>query len=231
TQTPDELSVHFAIAPGYYMYRTRFEFAADPESSATAMGTPVFPDGIVKYDPTFEEHLEVYHDQITVRLPLKAGVDQPFKLAITSQGCADAGLCYPPDTREITLAPVAGGYQASGAGVVDSVPAPAPQKQLASGAASTAQTSLSGALDLGDTGLAAYLGDAGWVQIILLCLLLGLLLSFTPCVLPMVPILLAILAGTAGSDKKVSRWRGVSLAAVFVPGLCLGYTALVIAAG
>src|SRR5690606_1339709 len=99
------------------------------------------------------------------------------------------------------------------------------------GAASTAQTSLSGALDLGDTGLAAYLGDAGWVQIILLCLLLGLLLSFTPCVLPMVPILLAILAGTAGSDKKVSRWRGVSLAAVFVLGMSLVYTALGIAAG
>ncbi len=241
TQAPDTLSVHFDIAPGYYMYRKRFVFATEPESASAALGEPVFPGGIVKYDPTFEEDLEVYHDQITVRLPLKAGAGaQAFRLAITSQGCADAGLCYPPDTHEITLTPVAGGYQASGAGVVDSVPAPAPQKNqaAASGAqgqtslsASQGQTSLSGALDLGDTGLAAYLTDAGWAKIILLCLLLGLLLSFTPCVLPMVPILLAILAGTAGSGKQVSRWRGVSLAAVFVLGMSLVYTALGIAAG
>jgi thiol:disulfide interchange protein DsbD len=96
---------------------------------------------------------------------------------------------------------------------------------------SSGQTDLAGALDLGDTGMAAYLANAGWAQIILLCLILGLLLSFTPCVLPMVPILLAILAGTAGTGRKVSRWRGVSLAAVFVLGMSLVYTALGIAAG
>jgi thiol:disulfide interchange protein DsbD len=165
---------------------------------------------------------------------------------ITGQGCADAGLCYPPDTRSITLTPVAGGYQADGDGVKDAVPPPAPQKQpqtamagqTAGGQAgqamdggSSGQTDLAGALDLGDTGMAAYLANAGWAQIILLCLILGLLLSFTPCVLPMVPILLAILAGTAGTGRKVSRWRGVSLAAVFVLGMSLVYTALGIAAG
>src|SRR5690606_26968137 len=87
------------------------------------------------------------------------------------------------------------------------------------------------ALTLGDTGFAAYLANAGWLEIILLSLLLGLLLSFTPCVLPMVPILLAILAGSAGEQKQLSRWRGLSLAAMFVLGMSLVYTALGIAAG
>jgi thiol:disulfide interchange protein DsbD len=246
TQTPGELAVHFEIAPGYYMYRKRFEIATQPETASAALGQAIYPDGIIKYDPTFDEDMEVYHDQVTIRVPLQPGVATPFTVDITGQGCADAGLCYPPDTRSITLTPVAGGYQADGDGVKDAVPPPAPQKQpqtamagqTAGGQAgqamdggSSGQTDLAGALDLGDTGMAAYLANAGWAQIILLCLILGLLLSFTPCVLPMVPILLAILAGTAGTGRKVSRWRGVSLAAVFVLGMSLVYTALGIAAG
>src|SRR5690606_28336318 len=70
-----------------------------------------------------------------------------------------------------------------------------------------------------------------WLEIILLCFLLGMLLSFTPCVLPMVPILLAILAGDQGTGAKPSRWRGVSLAAVFVLGMSLVYTVLGVVAG
>lgn len=231
TQTPEELSIHFKIAPGYYMYRKRFEFQTEPAAAQGAIGQPVFPQGIVKYDPTFDEKLEVYHDQITIRLPLKPGGSDAIQLNITGQGCADAGLCYPPDTRAITLTPVAGGYKATGSGVVSSVPAPAPQAAAGAAPNAAGQASLSSALDMGDTGLAAFLVGAGWLKVILLCLLLGLLLSFTPCVLPMVPILLAILAGTAGTGKQVSRWRGVSLAAVFVLGMSVVYTALGIAAG
>ena len=248
TQTPGELAVHFEIAPGYYMYRKRFEIAAQPDAASAALGQAIYPDGIVKYDPTFDEDMEVYHDQVTIRVPLQPGMREPFTVAITGQGCADAGLCYPPDTRSITLTPVAGGYQADGDGVKDAVPPPAPQKQpqveragqAGAGQAgllqdanggSSGQIGLANALDLGDTGIASYLASAGWAQIILLCLVLGLLLSFTPCVLPMVPILLAILAGTAGTGRKISRWRGVSLAAVFVLGMSLVYTALGVAAG
>ena len=266
TRTPTELAVHFKIAPDYYMYRERFGFAAEPEAAAQALGAPVFPRGLVKYDPTFEKDLEVYYGQVTITLPLQAGAaSQPFTLAVTSQGCADAGLCYPPMTTELTLAPVDGGYRVSGKGVVQSVPEPQDYQAGDGGkpAASSSKASASGggftnAFDLSDTGLAAYLAHAGWAEIIMLCLLLGLLLSFTPCVLPMVPILLAILAGDArgqekppggaapmggasasegsGGDtavrrRKVSRWRGVSLAAAFVLGMSLVYTALGVAAG
>ncbi|MGB3287812.1 MAG: protein-disulfide reductase DsbD [Burkholderiaceae bacterium] len=231
TTSPDALDVHFKIAPKYYMYRERFEFAATPDAAASALGQPVYPAGIVKYDPTFEKDLEVYHQQVTVRVPLKAGYAQSFTLNVTSQGCADAGLCYPPMTKEIKLVPVAGGYQAQGAHVVASVPAPLSQAELGVGTAGAAGADLGSALQMGDTGFAAYLAGAGWVEIVLLCLLLGLLLSFTPCVLPMVPILLAILAGNAGEKKQLSRWRGLSLAAMFVLGMSIVYTALGVAAG
>ncbi|TKR54489.1 protein-disulfide reductase DsbD [Allopusillimonas ginsengisoli] len=259
TQKPDELWVHFEIAPEYYMYRSRFEFAVDDATDASVLGKPVFPQGLVKYDPTFDENMEVYHDQITIRLPLQAGAAQPFKVSITGQGCADAGLCYPPDTREITLSPVDGGYAASGQGVVDRVPDPAPQAGGSGGvrkganvgasqgvASAASGTQAASALNLGDTGFAAYLSQAGLLEIVGLSLLLGLLLSFTPCVLPMVPILLAILVGrsgaeaesgqsgataSAGTTTRLTRKRGLALAAAFVLGMSLVYTALGIAAG
>src|SRR5690606_38158324 len=146
----------------------------------------------------------------------------------------------------ITLTPTADGYKASGKAVKASVPGPQAQAAsrsstkapggidlTAEGASRDTSPSAIGfsqALDLGDTGFASYLAAAGWIEVMLLCLALGLLLSFTPCVLPMVPILLAIVAGDAGKGGKVSRGRGLSLAAVFVLGMSIVYTALGIAA-
>jgi thiol:disulfide interchange protein DsbD len=246
TTTPDAVDIHFKIAPKYYMYRERFAFAATPDATPSWLGTPVFPDGIVTYDPTFEKDLEVYYDQVTVRLPLLAGAPQPLTLAVTGQGCADAGLCYPPMTQEIVLTPTEGGYKASGKAVKASVPGPQPQASVskpkgatgalgflsgpgsssAANADATSDVGFRQALDLGDTGFASYLAAAGWLEIMLLCLALGVLLSFTPCVLPMVPILLAIVAGDAGHAHKVTRGRGFGLAAVFVLGMSIVYTAL-----
>src|SRR3546814_4045736 len=64
--TPTELDVHYRIAPAYYMYRERFEFALAPD--AQLLGAPEFPAGIVKYDPNFEKDVEVYHDQVTIQI-------------------------------------------------------------------------------------------------------------------------------------------------------------------
>jgi len=231
---PNELDVHFRIAPDYYMYRERFEFELTPDSSR--LGTPVFPTGIVKYDPTFEKNLEVYHDQVTIRLPILDGAAEPLKLAVTSQGCANAGLCYAPITTELELKPEpGGGYSAAGPGVVARVPAmgttSGPDGPSGAAAGQDAAPGFGAALDLGDMGFASYLATAGWGRIIVLCLLLGVLLSFTPCVLPMVPILLAVVAGDADKGRARGRWRGLSLAAAYVLGMSLVYTALGIAAG
>ena len=246
---PHTLDIHYAVAPEYYMYRERFELNAPDGVVATA----AYPPGLVKYDPTFEKDMEVYYGQVTVRVqlapfaandgaaggasPAPAGA-QPVTLAITSQGCADAGLCYPPDTRELQLTPSAAGWVVSGAGVVSAVPEPlqvamgGDGKPLGSGApGASAQFASLDPFDFADTGLADWLENAGWFQVVALCLLLGLLLAFTPCVLPMVPILMAIIAGQSGQGAPLSRSRGLALAAAFVLGMSIVYTILGVLAG
>lgn len=222
---PDRVDVHFKIAPGYYMYRERFEFALTP--NGTKLGQPIYPRGTVKYDPTFDKSMEVYHRQVTVSVPIEAGAALPQTLSITGQGCADAGLCYPPMTTQIKLTPAAQGYQLSGQGVVASVPAPMDESLQSA----TAATESPGVLGLDDMGLASYFADAGWVQIVGLCLLLGVLLTFTPCVLPMAPIVLAVVAGDARQRASASRGRGLALAAVYVLGVSVVYTVLGVVAG
>lgn len=250
---PDRLDVHFKVAPKYYMYRDRFSFVLEPEADAALLGQPVFPPGLVQYDPTFDEEMEVYYGQYTFQIPLQAGASQPLTLTVVSQGCADAGLCYSPMDSEVTLTPVAGGYAVAGQGVVTQVPDIAqstpPQSYaavtgeqasaldtgnaaaLGDGASQTSGSTFGQAMGLGDMGLAAYLSQAHVLEIIALSLALGLLLSFTPCVLPMVPILLAVLAGESRSLATISRWRALALSATFVLGMSLVYTALGVAAG
>src|SRR5690606_16977910 len=88
--------------------------------------------GLVKYDPTFDQDMEVYYGQVTVRVHLAQpdapglpAVGQAVPLAVTSQGCADAGLCYPPETLKVQLARGEdGAWKVSGNGVTGSVPAP-----------------------------------------------------------------------------------------------------------
>ncbi|MBV6273972.1 protein-disulfide reductase DsbD [Alcaligenaceae bacterium CGII-47] len=250
--SPLELDLHYRIAPAYYMYRERFEVQIHTESGARLLylpsalslepGTdapsyasgplptwqraPILPKGIVKYDPTFERNMEVYHRQVTLRVPLEA-VNQTLNVTVVGQGCADAGLCYPPMTQTLRLVPVDGGYQAVGDQVVASVPPPTDEVQQA-----TEPTVSDTLLNLGDTGMAEWLSQASIWQIVLLSLAFGALLSFTPCVLPMVPILLAIIAGEHRvRGGGASRLRGFGLAVIFVLGMSLVYTVLGVAAG
>ncbi len=213
--TPDTVELRFRVAPGYYMYRERFGISISPLGAAT-LGEPVYPKGEVKYDPTFEKDMEVYHQDVVIRVPVTPG-GQPFTLTLTGQGCADAGLCYPPMDSSVKLTPVAGGYALAGGGGASAAPA-------ASGGG------LSALVNAGDTGLADALGGLGWIKTAGVFLVLGLLLAFTPCVLPMIPILSSIVLGGA-SQERPTRGRGLALAATYVMGMSVVYTALGVAAG
>lgn len=231
---PDQLDVHFQIAPQYYMYRKRFEFSsADPAH----LGAPQLPDGDKVYDPNFDEVMEVYRQSVTVRVPILAdsSAGGELKVDVVSQGCADAGLCYSPSTQTLTLIPTAQGYEVAGPYGVLSVPAPGQSAGPASGSSPAASVQpaaggVASALSLSDVGLADYLKQAGWGKVVLLSFVFGLLLSFTPCVLPMVPILLSIIAGRDQAATP-SRWHGLAMAFAFVLGLSLVYTVLGVAAG
>jgi len=214
--------VHYQIADGYYLYRDRFKFTTD--SGSVTLGPPIFPKGELKYDPTFNKTVEEYRKEVTIRVPLQG--NGPFTLVSTSQGCADAGLCYPPQQARarLDLTPAAGKP-----GTVDQAVTPKP---FISGIESSAQMSRIQEALRG--------GNLAWIAVLFVGF--GIALAFTPCVLPMLPILSSIIAGDADSDEDgdtaerprrpvLDRARGFALALAYSLGMALVYTALGIAAG
>ncbi|MCX5592316.1 protein-disulfide reductase DsbD [Alcaligenes endophyticus] len=223
---PNFVDIHFEIAPDYYMYRERFELGTD---AGAAVGELQSPTGIRTYDPNFDKEMEVYRHGVSLRVPLNEQelTGAPIRLTLTSQGCADAGLCYTPSTQELQLIAGAQGYEVQGAYASDRVPTP--EQWAAQQATATQAPSTQSAFSLSDVGLAQYLKQASWLEIVFLSFVFGALLSFTPCVLPMVPILLAIIAGQ--KQEQPRRRHGFLMAVAFVLGLSLVYTLLGVAAG
>ena len=218
----EHVDITYVIADGYYMYRDRFFFKVD---GATA-GAPVFPAGKVKFDETFQKDVETYRKTVTIRLPVKATA--PFTLTANSQGCADRGLCYAPmDSIASLSANGSPGLLGAVAQAQKDMAGTPVAATVAAGAAAAsvvlapADTSESGRIE-------ASLKSGKLLTILPLFLLLGLGLSFTPCVLPMVPILSSIIVG---EGAQVRGRRGFMLAVVYSLGMALIYTALGIAAG
>ena len=96
----DKLVLDWKIEPDYYLYRNRFKFNA--VDATTQLQAPKFNKGISKYDDFFEQELEVYYLQTVIELPFKS-TQTSMELEIESQGCADAGLCYPPYKQWLTI--------------------------------------------------------------------------------------------------------------------------------
>jgi thiol:disulfide interchange protein DsbD len=187
------IEVSFRIADGYYMYRDKIAVSAE----GATLGKVEIPRGTIKFDPNFDKELETLRQQLTLAIPVQASGS--FKLKVTSQGCADKGLCYPPMESVATLSTANSGVD---------VAAPAADGEMGR--------------------IEASLASGRLLLILPLFLLLGLGLSFTPCVLPMVPILSFIIAG---EGAQTSRQRGLLLAVAYSLGMALVYTALGIAAG
>ncbi|WP_306395263.1 protein-disulfide reductase DsbD [Telluria beijingensis] len=218
---PQTAEITYVIAPEYYMYRERFAFKAS--GAGITLGEPQIPPGKVKYDPTFEKDLETHTGTLTIRIPVEGA--GPFTLLATSQGCADAGLCYPPQEHSLNLgaggaAPASGLPIGAGAGGMSS--------PLSSALAADAPATPAAAPQSDLSNIAGILGGGSLLAIVPAFILLGLGLAFTPCVLPMVPILSSIIVG---EGKGVSRSRGFVLSLAYSLGMAIVYTLLGIAAG
>ena len=198
--------VRFEIAKGYYLYRDNFRFAAEP--SSIQLGKPELPKGKQKDDDTFGR-VEVFYDEVAIRVPVErnsSGV-LPLTLNVTSQGCADIGVCYPPQKQSVSLEmPDAGALPA--AGPVERAPTADESGRIA--------RLLSGA--------------SAWV-VVASFFGFGLLLSLTPCVFPMIPILSGIIVGTGRAGRGVSHARGFTLSLGYVLGMAVTYAAAGVAAG
>ena len=173
-----ETQLYWQITDGYYLYQKRLKFDGLP-----AELHPVLPEGESHSDEFFGEQ-PVYRQGLELKIP--AGATGQIKVGF--QGCADAGLCYPPQTQVVDL----------GGSAVTSTANEAPDQALASGLQQRA---------------------LGWSLLVFFGL--GLLLAFTPCTLPMLPILAGLIVGSGATPK-----RGFALAASYVVSMALVYAAM-----
>ena len=216
TEQPGEVDVHYKIADGYYMYRERFSFAV--RNGASTIDLPQLPAGHVKFDETFQKNVETYRGELTIRIPIKQS-NGPFDLAVTSQGCADAGICYPPMERVYHVSGTA--LQPASTGTTSNATQQATSKTDAS--ASTSWYERATSADYAQS----LLQGGGFFAIVGLYFVAGMVLSLLPCSYPMIPILSAIIIG---EGARVTRARGFGLSLSYVIGMALVYTALGIAA-
>jgi thiol:disulfide interchange protein DsbD len=186
------LVLDWQIAPGYYLYRHRV--SAKTATEGFALGEIAMPAGKKKTDEFFGD-VEVYYDALMASIPVaRPEGGSALELSVTYQGCADAGLCYPPVTKTVSI----------------ELPPPG-----------TPPRSAATAMVAEQDRLASLIADGGLLVVMATFFGFGLLLAFTPCVLPMIPILSGIIAGQ-GAAATPSRSFLLSL--TYVLGMALTYT-------
>lgn len=228
---PRTLQVDFDVAEGYHLYRERLSFELAARDAK--LGAPALPTGQAVNDDNFG-NVEIYKGHVAVRLPVqrRAGAAaEPADLTVVLQGCAEAGLCYPPQTRDykLRLGALTGAPAESTSvlPVANAVPAPGAVPLATVELADRAVPPPAGAGD--ETGrIAQALQQSSLWANLFFFFLAGLGLSLTPCVFPMIPILSGIIAG---QGNQVSRGRGLALSAAYVLGMALTYSAAGVAAG
>ena len=228
---PDLIEVRYRIAPGYYLYRDKFQFSASAAGLQPGLqpvmlqfAAPRMPRGELHQDAFFGS-VETYRGELVFQLPLQTILPpgQSFELSVTSQGCADLGVCYVPQVQRARIVAVASSLVASSANAADD------------GAPQSDESRYFALLQAG----------LSW-RTLLFFFIAGLALTFTPCVLPMVPILSGIIVGQQqlvqdahhhhrpGESRLLlrhaARLRALSLSLAYVLGMALTYTAIGIAA-
>jgi thiol:disulfide interchange protein DsbD len=213
---PFTLQVLWRIAPGYYLYR--HTLGVETTSSSVQFGAPSLPPGVPKVDEEYGNTL-VFFDEVAMTVPLtRSGPGaQSLPLTIRFQGCKEDSICYPPQAVAATIdLPAATAAGAASAGNRTAVPAEA--------APATAPESEQ---DL----LFALIRDGNLFAVMAMFAGLGLLLSFTPCCLPMYPILSGIIVGhstteRAGHGRQGGSKKAFLLSVAFVLGMAVTYTIL-----
>ena len=211
----NQIEIEFLPAKGYYIYQESLQFEAGTQPEKLSKIRPILPLGVEKFDETFQKKLQVYKQPFMVLLDIKPVVGKPIHVQVSLQGCADAGICYPPTSLKFLLA---------GPGVKA-----APIPELLEGSqnilsASQAEFSLVDLWRERDdvNAISRFLENTSTAYLFLAFFLLGLALAFTPCVLPMLPILSSVIFGSQGG-KTISKGRASLLALSYVLGMALVY--------
>lgn len=192
-QQGNQLTLRFDIAEGYYLYQHRFSY----EPEYLIYGIDPLPEAISHHDEFFGETF-IYRDSVEITLEL-GPTEQGEVLTFNYQGCADKGLCYPPARQEIPL------------------------QEVVSASQNGATASLRDYSEQPSGPFSELLASDNLIWVMLVFVVLGLGLAFTPCVFPMYPIIAGIIGGQKGT---LTARRGFLLAFVYVQGMALTYTAL-----
>ncbi|MAD10503.1 MAG: protein-disulfide reductase DsbD [Alteromonas sp.] len=201
SQKDDTLVIRFDIADGYYLYKKQFKVST---KNAT-LGEPVFPPA-EQIEDEFFGISDVFYNTVSFSYPITETV-QDGVVKLRYQGCASAGLCYPPTTKVIYL------NEIQGANVTGELSGGETQASQASDQTVSEQYDLANLLQ----------SDENLPLTLLLFFALGIGLAFTPCVFPMYPIVSGIVIGQ-GKDIKMSR--AFTLAFVYVQGMAIMYSLL-----
>ncbi|MDO6707880.1 protein-disulfide reductase DsbD [Photobacterium sp. 1_MG-2023] len=214
-QRGDQLVLDWQVKPGYYLYQHQFSVTTQD----AVVGEIHLPAGTPYKDEFFGE-VNIYPASMALNVPIKQAGDNGT-LTVRYQGCAKAGFCYPPETREVPLFAVAGTPPGSSEPVKANLILPAAQAATATNPANDTQSRPDTAAPQSrQDQLASELAEQWWTP--LLFLALGIGLAFTPCVLPMYPILTGIVLGRG----QLSTSRTLTLAFTYVQGMALTYTVL-----
>jgi thiol:disulfide interchange protein DsbD len=218
-----QLQVNFLTANGYYLYQEAFQFRLMRADGASQSLAAALPKAEVKFDETFQKNMPIYRHPIEVVLTLPGGAalaekGQGVQIEVDLQGCADGGICYPPSTLKFNIA-------APGVQVM-----PMPDESILSTNSPTSnqQTGLAdrfmGLWQQRDdvNAIGSFLKETPNSYLFLAFFVLGLALAFTPCVLPMLPILSSILFG-ANRSEPIKKSRAITLASAYIFGMALMY--------
>jgi thioredoxin:protein disulfide reductase len=210
-----QVELELMPAKGYYIYQESLKFQIEQQTAKLSNIRPLLPTGVEKFDETFGKKLQVYKQPFLVILDIKASPNKPIHLEVTLQGCAEAGICYPPMTLKFLL--TAPGVKA----------APIPEMLESAQSQEREKNTQFSLLDLWRerddvNAINRFLESTSTAYLFLAFFVLGLALAFTPCVLPMLPILSSVIFG-AQDGRAVTKSRASILALAYVLGMALVY--------
>ena len=209
----NDIELEIFPAKGYYIYQESLKLKMGSEPNILQEVRTSLPQGVEKFDETFQKKMQIYKQAFLITLDKKAENGKPAYIDLELQGCAEGGICYPPMTLKFLLA---------GPGVKAR-----PIPDLLDSASSSLSKKQFSLLDVWRerddiNAISRFLGSTPTGYLFLAFFMLGLALAFTPCVLPMLPILSSVVFGTQGS-KSVSKGRASILALAYVLGMACVY--------
>jgi thiol:disulfide interchange protein DsbD len=214
---PETVNVHWRIADGYYLYNDKFAFTVvEGQAGIDPASVPVLK-GKVKEDPSFGRVEVLYHEvEYDVKIIRQTQSETPITLQIKYQGCKEDSICYPPQRKKVSLV----------LGVMSAPPAAAPGRPAVMAASDTAAPSAPGETPAAEVkvseqdAITERLKSSGLLINILVFFGIGLGLSLTPCVFPMIPILSGIIAG---KGTQMTPMQGFTLSLSYVVAMALTY--------